>query len=120
MGIISGILQGIANFFAMIPAGIASVFEATSDFGRIYTAFARWIFIFLALFILLKMILSLLKSRNPSEVWAYLHVGEYDNLPLTHWENNLGRARSCDIQINDLAVSRNHGILARDDEGDWK
>jgi cell division protein FtsW (lipid II flippase) len=120
MDIINGIIEGIGNFFSVIPESVGNVFEATSDAGHIYTAFARWIFIFLALFILLKMIMSLLKSRNPSEVWAYLHVGEYENLPLTHWENNIGRAKSCDIQINDLSVSRNHGILTRDDDGDWR
>lgn len=117
MEIVGEILSGIGNFLISIPE---SVLGATDDMGLIYTAFARWIFIGLALFILLKSILSLLKSRNPSEVWAYLNVGEYTTVPLTHWENVLGRAKSCDVRIDDGSVSRNHGTLTRDNEGIWR
>ena len=120
MEIILGILKGIGGFFAGIPQAIADVFTLTSNVGQIYTAFARWIFILLALFILLTSIRSLLKSRNPSEVWAYLNIGDYMNVPLRHWENVIGRARSCDIQIDDMSVSRNHGTLTRDNSGVWK
>ena len=99
------------DFFASIPASLLNTFRSANGFGDIYTAFARWIFILLALFILLKSIMSLLKSKNPSEVWAYLNIGPYINVPLKHWENILGRARSCDVQIDDMSVSRAHGIL---------
>ena len=120
MEIILGILKGIGSFFAGIPKAITDVFTLTDSVGQIYTAFARWIFILLALFILLTSIRSLLKSRNPSEVWAYLNIGDYMNVPLRHWENVIGRARSCDIQIDDMSVSRNHGTLTRDNSGVWK
>lgn len=119
MDILQGILEGIGKFFGSIVENATAVFTATNSFELIYTAIVRWVFIFLALFILLKAILSLLKSKNPSEVWAYLHIGEFENLPLTHWENVIGRAKSCDIQIDDLSVSRNHGTLTRDNDGIW-
>lgn len=119
MDILKGILQGIGKFFANLFDGVNTVFTATDSAALIYTAIARWVLIFLALFILLKSILSLLKSKNPSEVWAYIHIGDYENIPLTHWENVIGRAKSCDVQIDDLSVSRNHGTLTRDNDGIW-
>ncbi|WP_303857950.1 FtsW/RodA/SpoVE family cell cycle protein [Aminicella lysinilytica] len=119
MEIVQGILEGIGKFFGNIMESATTVFTATDSVALIYTAIVRWVFIFLALFILLKSILSLLKSKNPSEVWAYLHIGDYENLPLTHWENVIGRAKSCDIQVDDLSVSRNHGTLTRDNDGIW-
>ena len=41
------------------------------------------------------------------------------NEALTHWENVLGRAASSDVVINFPSVSRNHGTLVRDAEGNW-
>ena len=119
MEIIQGILEGIGKFFGNIVEGATAVFTATDSVELIYTAIVRWVFIFLAVFILSKAILSLLKSKNPSEVWAYLHIGDYENIPITHWENVIGRAKSCDIQVDDLSVSRNHGTLTRDNDGVW-
>lgn len=57
--------------------------------------------------------------KNPSEVWAYLHLSTGENLPITHWENVIGRSKSCDINIDDPRVSRNHGTLSRDNKGVW-
>ena len=119
MDIFKGILEGIGKFLGNLVDGVNTVFTATDSAALIYTAIARWVLIFLAVFILLKSILSLLKTKNPSEVWAYIHIGDYENLPLTHWENVIGRAKSCDIQIDDLSVSRNHGTLTRDNNGIW-
>ena len=40
--------------------------------GIYFTTAARWIFLILAAFILMRQIRSLLQARNPSEIWAYL------------------------------------------------
>ncbi len=119
INIAQGIFSGIADFFSGLFEGITGVFGAENSAGLIYTAVARWVFIFLAVFILLKSILSLLKSKNPSEVWAYLHLSTGENVPVTHWENVIGRAKSCDIRVDDPRVSRNHGTLSRDNDGVW-
>jgi len=118
--IISSITGGITGFFSGISGGIKGVFSATDSTELIYTAFARWVFIALAIFIVVKSIMSLLKGKNPSEVWAYFHMGDMENLPLTHWENVIGREKNCDIRLEDPSVSRNHGILTRNEGGDWK
>ena len=97
----------------------------------IFTQLVRWVFVILAIYILARSIRSLLQTKNPAEVWAYLHLetmvpqedGRYESqeisVPLTHWENVIGRARSCDIAVGDGTISRNHGILMRDTAGRW-
>lgn len=85
-----------------------------------YTTIARWVFLFLALFILARQIRSLLQVRNPSEIWAHLGCPDGSSVPLTHWENLIGRGRGCDVILNLKSVSRSHATLIRDSEGVWK
>lgn len=85
-----------------------------------YTMAVRWIFLALSLFILARQIRSLLRARNPSEIWAYLGCPDGTSVPLTHWENLIGRSRGCDVILNLNSVSRSHGTLIRDSEGVWK
>lgn len=85
-----------------------------------FTTIARWVFMILALFILANQIRSLLKARNPSEIWAHLGCPDGSSVPLTHWENLIGRGRGCDIILNLKSVSRSHATLIRDSAGVWK
>ena len=107
-------------------------FEGNFQLGNLFTELVRWVFVFLAIYILLRAIKSLLKSKNPAEVWAYIHLTTYKtdedgnpagveeaSVPLTHWENVIGRAGSCDISVEDPTLSRNHGILMRNTRGKW-
>lgn len=99
----------------------------------LYTEIVRWVFVILALYILVRTIRSLLSSKNPAEVWAYMNIRTYkmnkegtvvsvdeSSMPITHWENVIGRASSCDISVLDSALSRNHGILTRNTKGQWE
>ncbi|MBQ1251551.1 MAG: FtsW/RodA/SpoVE family cell cycle protein, partial [Firmicutes bacterium] len=105
---ITSILQPFMTFFSEHP-----------DLGQWYTSFARWIFPFLALMLLLKVIRSLLQADNPAEIWATLRFPNGSEVPLTHWENVIGRAKSADVVIPLASVSRNHGTLIRNEEGVW-
>lgn len=58
--------------------------------------------------------------RNPSEIWAYLRCPDGSSVPLTHWENLVGRGRGCDIKLNLGSVSRSHATLIRDPRGVWR
>lgn len=120
MTTLQGIWESIKGFFTDISSEISAVGEMEDGGGLLYTAVARWIFIILALFILVKSIASLLLSRNPSEVWAYFNVDGVISHPITHWENVIGRSKSCDIVVDDGSVSRNHGIILRDAGGNWR
>ena len=88
--------------------------------GLYFTTAARWIFMILSIFILARQIFSLLRAKNPSEIWAYLGCPDGTSVPLTHWENLIGRGRSCDIILNLNSVSRSHATLIRDSAGIWK
>ena len=88
--------------------------------GIYFTTAVRWIFLFLSAFILIRQIRSLLQARNPSEIWAYLGCPDGSSVPLTHWENLIGRGRGCDIILNLTSVSRSHATLIRDSDGIWK
>ena len=108
------------------------IIDKTIQLTDIYTAGVRWIFVLLALYILIRSIKSLLQTKNPSEVWAYMNMktfrtddegmmvqSEEISVPITHWESVIGRDKNCDISIQDPVLSRNHGILMRDTKGNW-
>ena len=96
-------------------------YEGIMEYVTLYfTTGVRWVCMGLAILILLHQIFALLRMRNPSEIWAYLKCPDGSSVPLTHWENLMGRARGCDIILNLGGVSRSHGTLVRDSEGVWE
>lgn len=105
--------------FEAILSPLMNLFVTHPELGQWYTTFARWIFPLLALVLLLKVIRSLLQADNPAEIWATLRFPNGSEVPLTHWENVIGRAKSADIVVPIASVSRNHGTLIRDEEGVW-
>lgn len=119
-------MGSIKEFFSGIQLHVPAFLESWSEMaesgqaaGGLFTGLARWIFIILALFIIVKSIWSLLRSSSPSEVFAYLHVEPETNIPITHWENIIGRGKKSDITLEDPGISRIHGTLSRDDDGRW-
>jgi len=101
-----------------LAEGLQGFFSQHADFARIFTAVIRWVFPLLAVGILWIPIRSLLRVRQPKEVWAHLELpGE--TVALTHWENIVGRARSSDVLLRIGTVSRIHAALIRDREGGW-
>lgn len=98
---------------------ISGFLDKFPELGGMLTTINRWVFVVLAIFILLRAILSLLKSRNPSEIWAYIQDQDGNTTPISHWENVIGRSRSCDIVCDDRSVSRNHATLMRNRDGSW-
>ena len=85
-----------------------------------FTTGVRWACAGLGVLILIHQLLSLLRMRNPSEIWAYLRCPDGTSVPLTHWENLIGRGRGCDIILNLSSVSRSHATLIRDSAGTWR
>lgn len=102
-----------------VLAGLADLLDAYPLVGFIYTTVVRWLFPVLAIVILVKAIRSLLSVEIPAEVWAYIRLPNDSYVPLSHWENVIGRARSSDIIVNFPSVSRNHCTLNRSDDGSW-
>jgi cell division protein FtsW (lipid II flippase) len=79
----------------------------------------RVVMIVLSLAVMLRCLRSMLRERYDPEVWAYLRAGKL-TLPITHWENLLGRSRSADISLDLPGVRRTHAVLRRNDKGVWK
>ena len=115
-----------------LSENIIEMIRDTGSVSGLLSIVLRPIFVVLALYILIRCIRSLVRAKNPAEVWAYLKVKRYrenedGNIvpfsesvePLTHWENVVGRARSCDISVDDKNLSRNHGLLIRDGDDSW-
>jgi len=61
----------------------------------------------------------LLRFRREPEIWAWLCLSDGTKLPITHWENVIGRHKKSDIVIDFPTVSRSHGVLTRYDDGSW-
>ena len=100
-------------------AEIAGFLAARPAVGNWYTAIARFIFPVLAVLILLRAVRSLLRLPTTPETWAQLSLPNGAPIPLTHWENILGRGGSADVRLNFPSVSRQHAAICRDSEGNW-
>ena len=73
----------------------------------------------LAFFLLLRCLKPLLTFRREPEIWAWLCLNDGTKLPITHWENVIGRSKRSDIVVDVPTVSRSHGVLTRYDDGSW-
>ncbi len=60
----------IKGFFENITSGVAQIVSDNENIGVLFTAVARWVFVALALFIVVRAIKSLLVTKYPSVVWA--------------------------------------------------
>lgn len=85
----------------------------------VYTGFIRYAAPILIGLLLLRCFKPLLTFRREPEIWAWLCMQDGSKVPVTHWENVIGRSRNSDIQINMASVSRNHAVLTRYDDGSW-
>ena len=86
---------------------------------HVYIALLRWIAPILTAILLLRCAKPLLTFRREPEIWAWLCLEKGKKIPVTHWENVIGRSRRSDIVIDFSTVSRNHAVLTRYDDGSW-
>ena len=80
---------------------------------------SKCVLILLSVAILVRCLRSLLSERYEAEIWAWMQFGK-DKLPVTHWENLIGRSRSADIPVDRPEVRRVHAVLIRGLGGDWR
>ena len=86
---------------------------------HVYIALLRWIAPAIAAVLLFRCAKPLLTFRREPEIWAWLCLDGGKKLPITHWENVIGRSKKSDIVIDFSTVSRNHAVLTRYDDGSW-
>ena len=77
---------------------------------------SRAVLVLLSVSIIVRCLRSLLSERYEAEIWAYAQFGNAQ-LPITHWENLIGRSPSADIRIDREHVGRVHAVLVRGDKG---
>ena len=82
---------------------------------------AKWILPVLALWLLARCVRSMLRERYEPEIWGYLvKTGEKTRYPLKHWECVIGRAKGCDVTLENASIERTHAALIRADDGRWR
>ncbi len=100
-----------------------AIFQAFSQvkdtYVEVYHGLFRWVTPVLILLLLWRCAKPLLTFRREPEIWAWLSTADGRKIPITHWENVIGRHKSSDVQIDFPTVSRNHAVLTRYDDGSW-
>lgn len=56
-------------------------------------------------------------QRRRDPVVMLVDEGSGTEFPVLYWENSIGRSKSCDICLPDAAVSRDHAVFMRREEG---
>jgi cell division protein FtsW (lipid II flippase) len=80
---------------------------------------SKFVLIILSLLILARCLRSMLSEKYESEIWGHISCKD-ENIPLTHWENLIGKGISSDVRLCYPKVSRAHAVLSRNDRGVWK
>ena len=103
------------DFLAMLREAFFGLVER----GAPVTTVLRFVFPVLALAILVRCGISLLRFRKEPEIWGHIAFEDGSRLPVTHWENTIGRTRRNDIQMNFENIYKQHAVLTRYDDGSW-
>ena len=93
--------------------------SAKDTYVNVYLGVLRYAAPILAAILLLRCFMPLLTFKRKPEIWAWLYLSDGKKYALTHWENVIGRSKSCDVCIDYPTVSRNHAVLTRYDDGSW-
>ena len=102
-----------------ILSGISEFLTNFAGLGQGVTTILRLLFPVLAVIILVRCAISLLGFRKEPEIWGHIAFEDGSRLPVTHWENTIGRTRRNDIQMNFENIFRQHAVLTRYDDGSW-
>ena len=84
-----------------------------------YLTLLRIAFPLLTVLFLYRCLKPMLTFRREPEVWGWLRLTDGNALPVTHWENIIGRNKRSDIVIDFPTISRSHAVLTRYDDGSW-
>lgn len=110
------------SFFQTIFSQLASSLHL-SQIGANLADAALWVgrvgMAVLGILMLIRCCRSLFAGKTEQETWGFLSLSNGTRYDLNHWENVIGRAKSCDVRINFPSVSRSHAALLRDNTGTW-
>ena len=98
---------------------VLTTLEDLGAFASAYISVLRLAVPLVGLLLLIRCAVPLLTFRREPEIWAWLNMAGNRQVPITHWENVIGRSKSSDVTIDLSTVSRNHAVLTRYDDGSW-
>ena len=98
---------------------IESLQNALPAYVNVYITVFRYVAPILAAIILLRAVIPLLRFRREPEIWAWLCLSDGKKIPITHWENIIGRDKNSDVVIDLGTISRRQAVLTRYDDGSW-
>ncbi len=98
---------------------LAYFYQADETYIQVFQAILRYLAPALAALLLFRCIKPLLTFRREPEIWAWLCLESGKKLPITHWENVIGRHKRSDVVVDVPTISRNHAVLTRYDDGSW-
>lgn len=87
--------------------------------AELFSVLLRYLAPALAIWILWRCAKPLIRFRKEPEIWAWMVMPNGTQIPVTHWENIIGRSKGSDIVIDFSTVSRSHAVLTRYDDGSW-
>ena len=93
--------------------------NADQTFIQVFQAVLRYLAPALVFLVLFCCVRPMLTFRREPEIWAWLCLEDGTKIPITHWENVIGRHKRSDVVIDAPEVSRNHAVLTRYDDGSW-
>lgn len=102
-------MEKIAELLTYLPREMAGM----------YLGVLRFLVPVLSIALFALCALPLITFRREPEIWGWLNLENGVRYPITHWENVIGRSRSCDVTVKVSTVSRNHAVLTRYDDGSW-
>ena len=82
-------MEAVMEFVSSLPV----------DFANVYIALLRVIAPVLMGVILWRAGKPLLSFRKEPEIWAILRLEDGTGLPVTHWENIIGRPKFCPFNL---------------------
>ena len=93
--------------------------SANAAYSNVLVSILRYGAPAVAFLLLFRCITSMLTFRREPETWGWLRLESGTRLPITHWENVIGRSKRSDIVINVPNVAKTHSVLTRYDDGSW-
>ena len=93
--------------------------QGNETYISVFLCVLRYLAPALAGILLWRCLKPLVAFKREPEIWGWLTGADGSRFALTHWENIIGRSKSCDICIDFPTISRNHAVLTRYDDGSW-
>lgn len=83
----------------------------------IYLFFRIFLCVGILFFLLITLFLLFNRNNGKNVIAKFINASNGDEVDISSWEVSLGRAKTCDIILNNPTVSRFHAVIARRGKG---